>query len=423
MTTVGDMLLFVDQTTLFVTTVPLLQKQQVQAQLELGEEFLVGAISGSGRIRGFEGQAVIFGATGTLIVDLTFPQQPRLVGSFTTTQTGRVTDAAQAGGHTFLLGTRGIQKLSADNSRIAESIHVEARSRFSRMGRHLVAVGANTLQVVDASPYIATGPLPVATWRIEEESGEESLFADDSAPVEEESGEESLFADDSAPVEDESLAAEETPTDAEILDSVKMAIAEAAEDEFDFSVEGDELALDSATEDEVAEKDLGDVEGWSTVPASAVTDVAETEVADEAESVEWSEENLADGLGGAESAVEPVPGETAAQGWNVGSPASDQMLGADSADAQLADGDDLEWATEDAAVDSEVEVAVETEVQIEVDSGNEVAFEEEVVVDEVQIEGSAEEVAEDDWEYLDGDEKAWEGEDEASIPAAPGQSD
>jgi hypothetical protein len=40
---------------------------------------------------------------------------------------------------------------------------VDARKRIEAEGRHLVMIGEKSLQVVDATPFVTTAPVPAST--------------------------------------------------------------------------------------------------------------------------------------------------------------------------------------------------------------------------------------------------------------------
>ena len=67
----------------------------------------------------------------------------------------KVRDAAQVGGRLFLLGERGLQLTDAQGAHVVDSACVAARLHLAPAGRHLVMVGEKTLQVVDATPFVA----------------------------------------------------------------------------------------------------------------------------------------------------------------------------------------------------------------------------------------------------------------------------
>jgi hypothetical protein len=82
----------------------------------------------------------------------------------------------------FGVGERGLQLLDPRGGRVIESADVLARSRIATLGRHLVLVGDEWLQVVDATPFLLT-PLPAALAQdgesvVAEPSGWDA-FADD----------------------------------------------------------------------------------------------------------------------------------------------------------------------------------------------------------------------------------------------------
>ena len=56
----------------------------------------------------------------------------------------------------FLIGDRGLQAMDRNLRSVAEAIDDQARYRVASIGRHVVVVGDQWLQVVDATPYIGT---------------------------------------------------------------------------------------------------------------------------------------------------------------------------------------------------------------------------------------------------------------------------
>jgi len=146
---VGDTLLFSDGEAVFVSTLPLLRETRVLAQLRLGRSF------GPGRLRVFGDRAVVVGETGALVLDVARPAAPRVLAQLHTRQLGPVHDAVRSGDRLFLLGERGLMVLDPEGRRVHESVDVQARSRADAMGRHVVTVGEDRLQVVDATPFRA----------------------------------------------------------------------------------------------------------------------------------------------------------------------------------------------------------------------------------------------------------------------------
>jgi hypothetical protein len=91
-----------------------------------------------------------------LWVDLSRPSQPRIVSRISTTEAGEIEDAVVLGGRLFLLGTRGLQISDRTGERIVDSVDVRTRARLGRSGRHIVMIGGDSLQVVDATPFFAS---------------------------------------------------------------------------------------------------------------------------------------------------------------------------------------------------------------------------------------------------------------------------
>lgn len=147
----GDRLIFTDGTSLFVSSVDLLRKGRVEAKLRLGTGF------GPGRLRLAGSDLVVLGRRGVVRVDLTDPGKPRLVSRIEMSEVGQVHDALQVGGRLFLLGARGLQLTDGRGERVVDSADVAARTRLGFSGRHLVLVGDTSLQVVDATPFVAAG--------------------------------------------------------------------------------------------------------------------------------------------------------------------------------------------------------------------------------------------------------------------------
>ena len=92
---------------------------------------------------------------GALRLDIGDPAAPRLASRLEASEVGVLRDAAIASGRIFLLGERGLQLMDPEATRISQSIDVARMSRVAAMGRHLVSVGEQRLQVVDATPLTA----------------------------------------------------------------------------------------------------------------------------------------------------------------------------------------------------------------------------------------------------------------------------
>lgn len=158
MAALGDRLLFTDGTSLYVSSAALLRELRVEAELRLGRGF------GPGPLRVEDGHAIVIAQRGVAVVDLSAPTRPRLRSRIETSEAGEIRDAAMVAGRLFLLGERGLQLTDAGGSRVVDSACVVARLRVARSERHLVMIGEKTLQVVDATPFVAgsavAAPLP-----------------------------------------------------------------------------------------------------------------------------------------------------------------------------------------------------------------------------------------------------------------------
>ena len=147
----GDRLLFTDGTSLFVSTKALLRERRVEAELRLGRGF------GPGPLHVDDAEVIVIAQHGVAVVDVSVPGQPRLQSRIDTNEAGEIRDAARIAGRLFLLGERGLQLTDAQGAHVVDSACVAARLRLASAGRHLVMIGDKTLQVVDATPFVA-GP-------------------------------------------------------------------------------------------------------------------------------------------------------------------------------------------------------------------------------------------------------------------------
>ena len=126
-----------------------MRERRVEAELRLGRGF------GPGPLHFDDGQLIVVAQRGVAVVDVSDPSQPRLISRIDANESGEVRDAAQVGGRLFLLGERGLQLTDAQGAHVVDSACVAARLRVAPAGRHLVMVGEKTLQVVDATPFVA----------------------------------------------------------------------------------------------------------------------------------------------------------------------------------------------------------------------------------------------------------------------------
>lgn len=77
---------------------------------------------------------------------------------------GSVSDAAILGGSVFLIGERGLQVFDPVSGRVVDAVDVKGRNALAAAGGHLVAIGDDRLEVIDASPWI-TRAAPAAPAR------------------------------------------------------------------------------------------------------------------------------------------------------------------------------------------------------------------------------------------------------------------
>ena len=148
----GDRLLFTDGTSLFVSSLPVLQGGRVEGELRLGRGFRPGVVRANGAA------AVVIGEPGLVQVDVSAPSKPRVVSRMDRSEVGEIRDATVVSGRIFVVGPRGLQVSDPTGERVLDSVDVEARDRLGASGRHLVLIGDGRLQVVDATPFAATRP-------------------------------------------------------------------------------------------------------------------------------------------------------------------------------------------------------------------------------------------------------------------------
>jgi len=146
--------LFTDGDRLYLSSLPLLQKRRVLAQLELAGQQLRGVWM-------FGDVAVAVGARATFVLATPSEGTPRLVAKLPVERTGPVRDAALARGRLFLLGARGLLAVDPRDWSPGEMVDVTPDQALATMGRHLVAVGSAGLQVVDSTPFTSRAPAPL----------------------------------------------------------------------------------------------------------------------------------------------------------------------------------------------------------------------------------------------------------------------
>jgi hypothetical protein len=144
-----DRLLFTDGVSLYTSSLSLLQSGRVDGELRLGRGFQPQ------RIRSGADTAIVLGTRDAVRVDLR-SSPPRILSRINTRDAGRILDASTIGDQLFLIGPRGLQVTDPSGERIVDSVDVVARSRVEAVDRHLVMVGEKSLQVVDATPFVAS---------------------------------------------------------------------------------------------------------------------------------------------------------------------------------------------------------------------------------------------------------------------------
>ena len=108
------------------------------------------------------GQAIVHGIGSVAQVDLRNPSRPVLRSRISNAQVGVISDAALLGGRLFLLGQRGLQVADASGEYVIDAADVMALDRLTGVGRHLVMIGKDVLQLVDATPFLKIPATPAA---------------------------------------------------------------------------------------------------------------------------------------------------------------------------------------------------------------------------------------------------------------------
>ncbi|HTY19322.1 MAG TPA: hypothetical protein VMH82_16450 [Myxococcota bacterium] len=100
-----------------------------------------------------EGVAVIVGKKGVLCLDVSRPGAVTQLSRFNATDVGQISDAMVLGGRLFAVGERGLQVFDPRSGRLLDSVDVDGRIALDGAGRHVVVIGSDRLQVVDATPW------------------------------------------------------------------------------------------------------------------------------------------------------------------------------------------------------------------------------------------------------------------------------
>jgi hypothetical protein len=102
-----------------------------------------------------DGVAIVLGTHGIACFAVTGGGPVRALSRPRSNVVGSVSDAAILGGAVFLVGERGLQVFDPVRGRVIDGVDVKGRAAIAAGGGHLVAVGGDRLEVVDASPWIA----------------------------------------------------------------------------------------------------------------------------------------------------------------------------------------------------------------------------------------------------------------------------
>jgi len=150
----GPALIFADGESVYVSNLELLVDERVIAQLKLGRTF------GPSHVRVADRMAIVTGPGGTLVIDVSVADRPRVVAKLFAREIGEIADATRIDGRIYLVGQRGLSVLTRKLDAVEETVDVGARTRVTAMGRHLVTADGSGLQVVDASPWALRSASP-----------------------------------------------------------------------------------------------------------------------------------------------------------------------------------------------------------------------------------------------------------------------
>lgn len=152
----GGRMVFSDGRSVYVTTLPLMRQGRVEAQFDLAPGVNATGLRRTGSL------VALLSDRGALWLDVSQPSRPRVVGRVDQTRAGSLADVAALGNRVFTLGQRGLQVVDPREGRALQAADVAARWRVATLGRHLVLVGGEWLQVVDATPFLAQPPASAA---------------------------------------------------------------------------------------------------------------------------------------------------------------------------------------------------------------------------------------------------------------------
>ena len=148
-TRAGGALILIDADSVYISSLELLSQGRVYAQISLGRAFDATQVLSVGS------RVVVLGAGGVVTLGLDNPKSPRVVSTLLPSETGPIWDAVSSQGRIFLLGQRGLLLMGPEGNELLQSVDIENKFRAAALGRHVVAVGAERLQTVDAAPLWA----------------------------------------------------------------------------------------------------------------------------------------------------------------------------------------------------------------------------------------------------------------------------
>ena len=115
--------------------------------------FEVGRALEPTKLRIANGSGVVLGRKGLICLDLSRAGAVGQLARLDAKELGQISDAAIVGSRLFAVGERGLQVFDARSGRLLDSVDVAGRFAIDAAGRHVVVIGADKLQVVDATPW------------------------------------------------------------------------------------------------------------------------------------------------------------------------------------------------------------------------------------------------------------------------------
>lgn len=117
------------------------------------------------RLRAGGNLAIVMGERGVAIFGVSGIGPARVLARPRVNVVGAVNDAVVLGGSVFLIGDRGLQVFDPARGRVVDAVDVKGRAAIGGAGGHVIAIGGDELEVVDASPWIVRAATPAAVAR------------------------------------------------------------------------------------------------------------------------------------------------------------------------------------------------------------------------------------------------------------------